>query len=303
MMWLFETGEVDIGHNKMNCRTNQGLLLGYWKVILVHIRRWSYGSFWDDSNILHKMKNDLTTRTWQDDIWCPINIILFCTSDACPHRPPLLLPLSMPKNSPTVLSIHLLHSGELVKNCGAYCKVVFGGSHTTVVVLCCHCPPCPHPPVIAAIIVVHRTLLFTVWQLWQRQWQFNLQNLTNVQEALHALPKQWHQEGWIQSAELPIAQRGLCHRHPTTTMTLAPRKQPLTPLALEFGRIYDFLGKGVIPCVFVSGAFPGEIKRTIWSVTFVNATAQRAWYWGPAFWLSAQPFAAAWYTTINHVRI
>ncbi len=27
------------------------------------------------------MKNDLTTGTWQDDIWCPINIILLCTSD------------------------------------------------------------------------------------------------------------------------------------------------------------------------------------------------------------------------------
>ncbi len=27
------------------------------------------------------MKNDLTTGTWQDKIWCPINIILFCTSD------------------------------------------------------------------------------------------------------------------------------------------------------------------------------------------------------------------------------
>jgi hypothetical protein len=27
------------------------------------------------------MKNDLTTRTWQDNIRCPINIILFCTSD------------------------------------------------------------------------------------------------------------------------------------------------------------------------------------------------------------------------------
>ncbi len=27
------------------------------------------------------MKNDLTTGTWQDDIWCPIIIILFCTSD------------------------------------------------------------------------------------------------------------------------------------------------------------------------------------------------------------------------------
>ena len=27
------------------------------------------------------MKNDLTTRTWQDDIWYPTIIILFCTSD------------------------------------------------------------------------------------------------------------------------------------------------------------------------------------------------------------------------------
>jgi hypothetical protein len=27
------------------------------------------------------MKNDLTTGTWQDDIGCPINIILLCTSD------------------------------------------------------------------------------------------------------------------------------------------------------------------------------------------------------------------------------
>ncbi len=27
------------------------------------------------------MKNDLTTGTWQDAIWCPIIIISFCTSD------------------------------------------------------------------------------------------------------------------------------------------------------------------------------------------------------------------------------
>ena len=27
------------------------------------------------------MENDLTTGTWQDNIRCPINIILFCTSD------------------------------------------------------------------------------------------------------------------------------------------------------------------------------------------------------------------------------
>ncbi len=32
------------------------------------------------------MKNNLTTGTWQDNIWCPINIILLCTSDACTHQ-------------------------------------------------------------------------------------------------------------------------------------------------------------------------------------------------------------------------
>ncbi len=50
-------------------------------MILVHIGRWSYGRFQDDNNIFYKIKNDLTTGTWKGDIWCPINIILFCTSD------------------------------------------------------------------------------------------------------------------------------------------------------------------------------------------------------------------------------
>ncbi len=50
-------------------------------MILVHLGRWSYGRFKDDNNIFYKMKNDLTTGTWQDDIWCPIIIILLCTSD------------------------------------------------------------------------------------------------------------------------------------------------------------------------------------------------------------------------------
>jgi hypothetical protein len=49
-------------------------------------RRWSYERFQDDNNIFHKMKNDLNTRTWQDVIWCHINIILFCTSDNGPTR-------------------------------------------------------------------------------------------------------------------------------------------------------------------------------------------------------------------------
>ncbi len=55
--------------------------LGQWKMILVYLGRWSYGRFKDDNNIFYKMKNDLTTGTWQEDIWCPIIIILFCTFD------------------------------------------------------------------------------------------------------------------------------------------------------------------------------------------------------------------------------
>ena len=50
-------------------------------MILVYLGRWSYGRFKDDNNIFYKMKNDLTTGTWQDDIWCHIIIILLCTSD------------------------------------------------------------------------------------------------------------------------------------------------------------------------------------------------------------------------------
>ncbi len=53
-------------------------------MILVYLGRWSYGRFQDDNNIFFKMKNDLTTGTWQDDIWCPIIIILFCTSAVPP---------------------------------------------------------------------------------------------------------------------------------------------------------------------------------------------------------------------------
>jgi hypothetical protein len=66
----------------MNYGTKQGHFLGYWNVILVILGSWAYGNFYDDNNIFHKMKNDLTTGTWQDNIQCPINITLLCTSDA-----------------------------------------------------------------------------------------------------------------------------------------------------------------------------------------------------------------------------
>jgi hypothetical protein len=62
-------------------------------MILVYLGRWSYGRFKDDNNIFYKMKNDQTTGTWQDDIWCPIIIILLCTFDVpwnttLPRPPP-----------------------------------------------------------------------------------------------------------------------------------------------------------------------------------------------------------------------
>ncbi len=50
-------------------------------MILVYLGRWPYGRFKVDNNIFYKMKNDLTTGTWQNDIWCPIIIILLCTYD------------------------------------------------------------------------------------------------------------------------------------------------------------------------------------------------------------------------------
>ncbi len=89
-MCFFGTGESDIwvikrwimGHNNVTFWDRRSW---YWD-----IRRWIMGqnkiTYWDnrkweDNNIFYKMKNDLTAGTWQDDIWCPIIIILFCTSD------------------------------------------------------------------------------------------------------------------------------------------------------------------------------------------------------------------------------
>ncbi len=60
---------------------NEVTFLGYWKVM--YIGRWSYGRVWDDNKVFQKIRIDLTTKTWQDNIWCPINIILLCTSNIC----------------------------------------------------------------------------------------------------------------------------------------------------------------------------------------------------------------------------
>ncbi len=80
-MWLFGTGGVDIGTSWDELWDKTRSLIGimeddisiFRKVIIWKISRW-----WQH---LFKMKNDLTTGTWQDNIWCPIIIISFCTSD------------------------------------------------------------------------------------------------------------------------------------------------------------------------------------------------------------------------------
>jgi hypothetical protein len=40
----------------MNYGSKQGHFLGYWKVILVYIGRWSYGRFQDDNKVFQKIK-------------------------------------------------------------------------------------------------------------------------------------------------------------------------------------------------------------------------------------------------------
>jgi hypothetical protein len=79
-MWLFGTREVDIGTSWDELWEKTRSLFGILKCDISTFRKviiWKIS----DNSIFHKMKNDLTTGTWQDNIWCPINIILLCTSD------------------------------------------------------------------------------------------------------------------------------------------------------------------------------------------------------------------------------
>jgi hypothetical protein len=67
-MCIFRTGDVDIGSLQDEfwdkTRSLFGMLEGdisiYWKV--------TYGRFQDDNKVFQKMKNDLTTGTWQENI-------------------------------------------------------------------------------------------------------------------------------------------------------------------------------------------------------------------------------------------
>ncbi len=67
-MCIFGTGEVDIGTSRDELGDKTRSLCGimeddisiFTKVIIWKIE--------DDNNIFYKIKNDLTTGTWQDDI-------------------------------------------------------------------------------------------------------------------------------------------------------------------------------------------------------------------------------------------
>jgi hypothetical protein len=63
----------------------------------------------DDNKIFWKMKNDLTTGAWQNNIWRPINIILSCTSDVS-----LATSASMASLAWALLLLALLTSSALV---------------------------------------------------------------------------------------------------------------------------------------------------------------------------------------------
>ncbi len=109
MRWFFGTGEVNFGSLQDELWDIRMCFYGTGEVDIWVITRWIIGhfdvTFWDRRslywditrwimgqnkvtfgangrcNIFYKMKNDLTTGTWQDNIWCPIIIILLCTSD------------------------------------------------------------------------------------------------------------------------------------------------------------------------------------------------------------------------------
>ncbi len=49
--------------------------------ILWQYTSWTQQILKDDTKVLNKMINELTTGTWQDNIGCPVNINLGSTSD------------------------------------------------------------------------------------------------------------------------------------------------------------------------------------------------------------------------------
>ncbi len=65
-----------LGHHEMNYGTKQGQFLGYWRIILVYLGRWSYGRFQDNNNIFYRMKNDLTTGTHQKQHHVPYSLAI-----------------------------------------------------------------------------------------------------------------------------------------------------------------------------------------------------------------------------------
>jgi hypothetical protein len=62
------TGEVDIGTSRDELWDKTRSLFGIMEDDISIIRKVIIGRFKDDNNIFYKVKNDLITGTWQDDI-------------------------------------------------------------------------------------------------------------------------------------------------------------------------------------------------------------------------------------------
>jgi hypothetical protein len=62
------TEEVDIGTSRDELWDKTMSFSGVMEGDISIFRKVIIWKFLDDNNIFHKMKNDLTTRTWQDNI-------------------------------------------------------------------------------------------------------------------------------------------------------------------------------------------------------------------------------------------
>ncbi len=88
------------------------------------------------------MKNDLTTETRQDNIWCPINIIFLCTSDVgCPNIVAftclLTIPVALRRSQHQVMAGPLWGSRRSCKTPNCHHHYQFHHH-------CLYCPPCRH---------------------------------------------------------------------------------------------------------------------------------------------------------------
>ncbi len=140
-------------------------------MILVYLGRQSYEKFQNENNIFYKMKNDLSTGTWQDDIWCSIIIILFCTSDEypvywthiCSHFCIIFFKAKSHFHSPFSRLVVMLSAGALVS---ASCHIPFvelivmlsAGTSPPPLITSRACAP-PPPPLVMSLSFLSLCLL------------------------------------------------------------------------------------------------------------------------------------------------